>query len=44
MRSLKEKEAVIAEHLEDMVQRRRALEQLERVRGALERGRGTPEC
>lgn len=37
MRSLKEKEAVVDEHLEDMVQRRRALEQLEKVRG-------TPEC
>ena len=37
MRSLKEKEAVVDEHLEGMVQRRRALEQLEKVRG-------TPEC
>ena len=33
MRSLREKEAVVDEHLEGMVQRRRALEQLERVSG-----------
>ena len=33
MRSLREKEAVVEEHLEGMVQRRRALEQLERVSG-----------
>lgn len=44
MRSLKEKEAVVDEHLEGMVQRRRALEQLEKVRGALEKGMGPPEC
>ena len=33
MRSLREKEAVVDEQLEGMVQRRRALEQLERVSG-----------
>ena len=38
MRSLREKEAVVEEHLEGMVQRRRALEQLEKVRRALEWG------
>jgi len=36
MRSLREKEAVVEEHLEGMVQRRRALEQLEKVRRVLE--------
>ena len=38
MRSLREKEAVVEEHLEGMVQRRRALEQLEKVRQVLEWG------
>lgn len=33
MRSLREKEAVVDEHLEGVVQRKRALEQLERVSG-----------
>ena len=44
MGSLREKEAVVDEHLEGMVQRRRALEQLEKVRRVLEWGPVSAVC
>ena len=44
MGSLREKEVVVDEHLEGMVQRRRALEQLEKVRRVLEWGPVSAVC